>query len=479
MADGPIPDHLRAAIAARRERTLSAVVRSLSPGARRLLATVLVCLSAGVAAAEGVRVSFDPSQRFQTVAAWEATVDLFWPKALEPHREEIFDRLLDEIGITRLRVGIFSGAENTDGAFAAYRAGQISAEEWRRRRCVTVNDDDDPFHINPAGFDFSVLDWRIETTVLPIRERAAARGRKVEVNLNYVAFTRQNQGGPYIHTDAEEYAEFILAAFLHMQEKYGFVPDALEVLQEPENSPEWTPDLLGRAVAAATARLKAAGFAPRIIAPSVADARHAVPWIAGIAAVPGAMEQVRELSYHRYSGGRRPVMEEIAAEARRLGLETSMLEYWFDQATDRVLFSDLTVANVSAWQGNTVSTHHQIDPARPRSGALILKENARHFRQYTAYIRPGDTRIGAESSDRFLADPVAFQGPDGAIVLVIRSGRGGPIEIPGLPAGTYHVSYAVEAGSGRIAQPFAVVEGTPLIVEMPGKGVLTVTSRAE
>jgi hypothetical protein len=446
---------------------------------RSLAAALGLGLIAGAALADGARITFDRSDRHQTITAWEATVDLFWPEKLTPYRDEIFDRLLDEIGITRLRVGIFSGTENTDRSFARMRAGTLDAQGWRERRYVTVNDDDDPFHITPEGFDFANLDWRIDTTVLPLMARAQARGRKLEINLSYVAFTGQNRGGSYIHTDPEEYAEFMLATFLHMQAKYGFVPDAVEALLEPENAPEWTPETLGRAIAAAARRLDHAGFRPRFIAPSVTDARNAVPWIQGITAQPGAREALKELSYHRYRGARAPVIAGIAAEAARLGLETSMLELWSDRATYEVLASDLTVGNVSAWQGNTVWTHHQIDPAQPRSGKLVLKENARYFRQCTAYVRPGDTRIGAASTDPALAAPVVFESPAGAIVVILRAGRAGQAEIAGLPAGTYYVSYAVEAGSGRIEQPFAVVAGTPLIVDMPGRGVVTVTSQPD
>lgn len=447
--------------------------------ARRLAAAVGLGLMAGGALADGARITFDRADRQQTITAWEATVDLFWPEKLRTLQPEILDRILDEIGITRLRVGIFSGTENTNRAFDRMRAGTLDGQGWRASRYVTVNDDDDPFHINPGGFDFAGLDWRIDTTVLPLLERAKARGRKLEINLNYVAFTKQNRGGTYIHTDPEEYAEFMLATFLHMQEKYGFVPDAVEALLEPENSPEWTPEKLGRAIAAATRRLNHAGFHPRFIAPSVTDARNAVPWIQGIAAVPGAMDALKEMSYHRYRGAQNPVITGIAAEAARLGIETSMLELWFDRATFQVLYSDLTLGNVSAWQGSTVSTHHQIDPAQPRGGKLVLKENARYFRQVTAYVHPGDTRIGAASTDPTLAAPVVFESPAGEIVVVLRAGRAGQAEISGLPAGTYHVSYAVEAGSARIEQPFAVALGTPLIVDMPGKGVVTVTARAD
>lgn len=452
-------------------------VTAMRISARLALAAALVLAAQG-AIADGVRITLDPATRYQTFSAWEATVDIFWPRDTQARRDEVFDRLLDEVGITRLRVGIFSGTENTDRSFEDFVAGRISQDAWRARRYATQNDDDDPRHINWKGFDFANLDQRIDTGVLPLMKKAKARGRKLEINLAYSAITGDSHPGRYIHTDPEEYAEFMLAAFLHMQQKYRFVPDAVEVLLEPEAAPEWNPELLGRAMAAMTARLGAAGFSPRLIAPSVADARDAVPWIMGIAKVPGATENLRELSYHRYLGGQRSVLEKIGATAKALGLQTSMLELWGDQATDQVLFNDLTAAGVSAWQGSNVAAHYMINPARA-SGPLILKENVRYFRQYTAYIRPGDRRIAAISSDRRLASPVAFTGPDGSLVIVIRASAAGQAEIPGLPAGTYHVSYAVQSGSGKIEQPFAVAEGTPLIVELPGPGVVTVTSRPD
>jgi hypothetical protein len=435
-------------------------------------------IAAPDASAQGVRITIDRAERFQTIRAWEASVDLFWPRDLLQRREEIFDRLAGDIGITRLRVGVFSGAENTDRSFDAFREGQIGEADWRARRFVTVNDDDDPFHINPDGFDFANLDWRIDTTVLPLRQKAAARGNALEINLSYMAFTRQNRPSRYVHTDPEEYAEFILAAFQHMQGKYGFVPDAVEVLLEPEESPEWTPELLGQAIAAMGRRLKAAGFAPRVIAPSVADARDAIPWISGIADVPGAIEWVRELSYHRYGEDGTALIASISAAASDMALETSMLGTGTDRANGLVLYHDLTVGNVSAWQGGTVAGLYRVTPGQP-DAPLALRENVRSFRQYTAFIRPGDTRIGAESSDGSLAAALAFEGPDGALVIVIQAWRTGQAEVPNLPAGTYHVSYAVGSGSGVIEQPYAVAEGTPLLLDIPGRGVVTITSRPD
>ena len=446
---------------------------------RSVAAAAAMILAAGAAQADTARISIDRDERHQTIRAWDAAVDLFWPQMLAPYRDEVFDSLLDEVGISRLTVGVFSGAENTDRSFEDYLADRIDNDEWRGRRFMTVNDDGDPFHINWPGFDFANLDWRIEKTVLPLLEKAKARGRRLEISLSYIAATKENAGGTYIHAEPEEYAEFILAAFLHLQEKYGIVPDAVEALAGPEAAPDWTPEKLGRAIVAASRRLQEAGFRPHFIAPSVDDARNAVAWIDGIAAVPGAMASVREFSYHRNRGGRNPVIEEIGAAAARLGIDTFMAGLWAGGASADVLYSDLVRGNVAAWQGDTVWTHHEVDPALPKADKLVLKQNARYFRQYTDYVHPGDVRIGADSSNRRLAVAAAFLGTDGEVTVVIDAAREGQVEIPGLPAGTYYVSYAVEAGSGRIEQPFAVVEGTPLIVEMPGKGVVTVTSRDE
>ncbi|MGL4281706.1 MAG: hypothetical protein ACRCS0_15190, partial [Albidovulum sp.] len=393
-------------------------------------------------------------------------------------REEIFDRLAGDVGISRLKVGIFSGAENTDRSFDNFRAERIDEAEWRATRYVTVNDNDDPFHINQQGFDFANLDWQIDTTVLPLRQRAKARGDRLDVSLSYMAFTGQNRPSRYIHTDPEEYAEFMLAAFQHMKGKYGFVPDAVEVLQEPENSPEWTPELLGEAIAAMDRRLKAAGFDPRLIAPCVSDARDAVPWISGIAEVPGAKAPLSELSYQRDGRAGLNTMAGIAETAAAMGLQVTMVSSSSQRVLDRQLSGELTAGNVSAWGGSALASHYRTSPGEP-DGALILGENARYFRQYTAFIRPGDTRIGAESSDPRLATPIAFAGPEGALVIVIRAGRAAQAEIPGLPAGAYRVSYAVETGSGEIEQPFAVAEGTPLLVDLPGRGLITITSRPD
>lgn len=421
-----------------------------------------------------VTVTFDPQTRFQTIRAWESTIEVFWTPDYEPFRAEIYDRIIGEVGITRLRLETFSGAENIDHSFDQFRTGAIDMDGWRARRYATVNDDADPFHINWAGFDFANLDWRIEQHLLPILERAKVHNQKIDIDFTYVAFTKQIRNGSYIHTDPEEYAEFTLAAFLHMRDKYGIVPGSFEPLLEPDNNIEWTPHKLGLAIAAATRRLNHAGFHPRVIVPSVSDIHQVLPWLDGIAAVPGAMDNVAEISYHRYHGGDPVLLKAIAARALKDGLETSMLEYWGGKATYLTLHDDLKLANVSSWQGRTVLKHHSIDLSRPVGQQLVLNDDVRYNRLYFTAIRPGCTRIAAKSTAPQEVNPLAFVYPDGTMAVVMRTEKAAAAHIKGLPEGDYWLETAFEGGGTADKVFFHVGPDHAFTASIPARGVIAI-----
>jgi len=414
-------------------------------------------------------ITLDPSQTFQTFHDWEATAVLLGTDEEQARRLELFDRLYQDIGATRLRIGVFAGDENTTRSMQRFLSGEVDMEQWRALRFATVNDDADPFHINPAGFDFYDLDWKIDNTVLPMLERAKARGERLTLNLNYVAFTKQIVGGEYIHIDPEEYAEFILAAFLHLKEKYGLVPDYFEPLLEPDNSPHWDPVTLGRAVRAATVRLNGAGFHPGVILPSVADASLALTWLDGIAQTPGALDGLAELSYHRYKGAGPQVLQAIGTRAAKLGVATSMLEYWFGNATHDLLFQDLTLANVSAWQPRATYGFHRI----AEGGQIVLQDEMRFNRLYFGAIRPGDVRIGATSSNPRALAPVAFRKPGGALSVVLEASGPASGIVSGLPEGDYLIETAHAGGDIFPIRGHAGPEGTIAVVT-PAVGVIAI-----
>ncbi len=401
-----------------------------------------LALSAVAALAEDARITLDPGQHFQTFHDWEATVVLLDTPEEKAHREEFYDRLIDEVQITRLRVEIYAGQENDKRGLQRLEAGEIDEETWYTMAYATVNDDADPHHINPAGFDYYVLDWKMDNAVLPLLERAKARGVDLQLNMNYVAFTDRNPRANYDHLDPEEYAEFILANFLHMKEKYGLVPEYFEPLLEPDNCHAWTPQALGRATKAAMDRLRAAGFHPRLILPSLANANLTPTWLDGIAETPGALDGLSELSFHRYYDAMPNVLRNLAERADRLGATPSMLEYWFGDATYQLLHRDLTFGNVSAWQPRATLSYHKITPE-----GLQLEDDIRYNRLYFVAIRRGDVRIGAGSSDMDSLNPVAFEKPDGGMSVVLLAGKAASGVIEGLPPGDYTLETATAAGN--------------------------------
>lgn len=430
------------------------------------------------------RVVVESTTRFQTMSGWEATSQAGHDES--PHylayKHELLDRAVDDLGIDRLRVEILSGAEHARDNYGDLLAGRISEEQWRPLRYETVNDNDDPFTLNERGFWFTALDNTIEKVVLPLRERLEARGRRLFLNVCYVAFTGQIQSGRrYDHADPEEYAEFVQAVFQHLANRYGLVPDAWEMHLEPDNTREWTADYMRRAMIATGNRLKAMGLSPGLIAPSTTNMARALDY-ADVIARGGLPPLWSTLSYHRYGGVSDAVLREIGARQRQLGIETAMLEHL--SSGYESLHQDLKVGQVSAWQQFALAfpgeagdgVYLAVDTGNPSAPSVRLTPKSTFLAQYFKYIRRGAVRTQATSSDTAF-DPVGFVNPDGKYVLVVLASRGGEFDVQGLPGGDYDVSYTTgrdaNVGAGALsASPAGTVR-----LQMPDRGVLTIAGR--
>ncbi|MBC7791193.1 MAG: hypothetical protein H7Z74_14705 [Anaerolineae bacterium] len=448
------------------------------------------CIARDGSSAQPV-ITLEPAIRFQTMVGWEATAQAGQE---EPGSSRYLDTVLalavNEIGINRLRLEVRSGAENSIDYWSAMRTGRIDYKTWRCARYPTVNDDADPQHITEAGFHWTDLDSKVEQVVLPVKRRMEANGEKLYLNLNYVSFMKRGlcAGHAYGHNDPEEYAEFVLAAVTHLRTKYGLVPDALEVALEPENNIHWQDGaVLGRAIVAATRRLRAAGFNLDIIAPSTTKMSNAVKYLEDLARVPGALELVTELSYHRYSGVSEKNLRAIATEAGKHGLRTAMLEHIGSGHED--LHDDLEIGMNSAWQQYTLAfPGSPTEPTRSGGSYITLEtsdtlrpvvriaEQTKFLRQYFRFVRRNAVRIGAASDDdRFR--PLAFINSDSAFVVVVKASAGGTLSIKGLPIGMYGVSFATADSSGAV-EP-ARVAGTTFSASIPAAGVITIYQRSD
>ncbi len=452
-----------------------------------LLFTALAIVSAVACTAKTAALStvtVDPATRYQTITGWEATAQAGqrFPASFSLYRDALFDAAVDDLGINRLRLEIKAGLENRRDSWAEVMAGQIDDAGWRCVRYSTVNDNNDARSINWAGFQFSELDLWIEAVVTPIRERLIARGETLYLNLNYVAFTQQNCAGTsYHHTDPREYAEFILATFLHMRDKYGYVPDAVEVILEPDNNSFWRGRQIGNAIVETAARLAEFGFTPKFIAPSATNMQNAINYYDELAnTVPKALTFLGEISYHRYGGASAANVDAIGRRAGTQRVGAAMLE--LIGATYEDLHQDLEVGMNSAWaryiltfpgssdENGMYFTVNRSDPNHPK---IDRSNQTAYFRQYFHFVRAGAVRVRATSDTNGVA-PLAFINADGTYVVVVKASTAGSASISGLPAGTYSVSYATSGRTTVTGGDMSIANGQPVIVSIPDKGVLTV-----
>ena len=130
-------------------------------------------------------IRLDPGQRFQTMDGWEATdyaAQIDSP-AWEKYKEELFDLAVNDLGITRIRLEVRAGVENTRDYWQEWRDGLIEYIEYRTNRYVTVNDNDDPNVLDMSGFNFSEMYHNIREVLLPLKDLVEANGEEFFINL--------------------------------------------------------------------------------------------------------------------------------------------------------------------------------------------------------------------------------------------------------------------------------------------------------
>jgi uncharacterized protein (TIGR03437 family) len=440
-------------------------------------------------------ITLDPGTTYQIMTGWEATaqagqineVDTATGASnLNPayprYKDQLFDLAVSDLGINRIRLEILSGAENPVDYFPHYINGQIGFRDFKTHWYEIINDNDNPFVINPGGFQFADLDFKIESLIIPLKQRLEARGERLYVNLNYVDFG----SSAFEHYNMpEEYAEFMSAVFLHMQSKYGFTPQAVEVALEPDNT-GFTGTQMGAAIVATGNRLRASGFNPDFIAPSTTCMSSAISWFDEIIAVPGARQFLTELSYHRYCGVSDANLEAIGSRAVQYGINSSHLELIGADRND--LHKDLTLGRNSAWAQYTLAVpfndgsdnggqYYLINDSDPNNPKITIAGRTKFLRQYFKFVRPGAIRIKATSSD-VSSDPIAFVNTDGKFVVIVKAETGAPITLGGLPAGTYGIKYTTESEYDIDAADITIGSGQTVDTMIPAAGVITIYGKS-
>ena len=432
-------------------------------------------------------ITVNSAQQFQTMTGWEALMEIGQaecdPRAFQTYRNEVLDRAAFELGINRIRLGLRAGFENPVDYWPMYRpGGQLTFNQWEITWFQVVNDNNDPFVINPAGFNFGYLDYTIEQLILPLRQRLQSRGEDLWVSVSYTG-ARSPTG--VLHRDnPEEYAELILATFQHIQQKYGFYPNSLELVNEP-NIGGWPPVNIANNLLAAARRLRGAGFFPQFVGPTASGLVATTQMFDQMILVPGVKQTLNEISWHRFGTTTQADLTAMAQRAAANGMRTAMLEHG-GSGYDHLL-EDLTFGNVSAWQQFGLAfcgTGDNGGSYFPVSGAKVGENNpvvntgrmTKYLRQYFRYVGLRAVRLAATSSDaRFT--PVAFRNANGRYVVVVKATAGASFTVGGLPAGLYGIDYTTVADYMKPLADVQITGAQSITTAIPDSGVVTIYAK--
>jgi hypothetical protein len=277
----------------------------------------------------------------------------------------------------------------------------------------------------------------------------------------------------------------MLAVYQHLQSKFGFVPDAIQAVLEPDNETGWTPEQIGQAILATAKRLRANNFSPAFIVPGTTNASKAPTFIDQIAEVGDAMKYVTEFSYHRYCCASEEVLERIADRAWQYGKKTGMLEHI--GADYKMLHEDLKLGMNSSWQQYALagpltwgdddgSRYFLVDDKNPARPVIITASRTKFLKQYFKFVRSGAVRVEAITNDQDL-DPVAFVNPDKKYVLVIKAAGPGSVSVEDLPAATYGIFYTTAKQYDAALPDVTITQGQTLHASIPDAGALTIFAR--
>lgn len=460
------------------------LVSAVGPGSAEITATAEgVSGSASVNVTEpqieDADVELDVATRFQTMTGWEGTAQMGqWecdPTAFANYRDTVIDRSVNELGLNRVRLEILSGAEERTDWFGDFINGNSSFAEWRNHWYAPVNDNKDPNTIDPAGFQFSNIDHTIDNVVTPMRQALAARGEELYVNLCYVDF----QPSAFSHKDnPDEYAELILATFMHIESTYGWVPDGVEIILEPDVA-NWTSAQTGAAFLAVAQRLEAAGYTPAFSLPSNTSMWGAINAFDEITANQTALSYVTELTYHRYEGVGFDAAMAVGDRVQNLGIKSAMLEHIGSGIDD--LWQDLTVARNSAWSQYTISfcnpadtgaKYYTVDQSNPNNPTVRLEDLSRYFPQIFRHVRRGAVRHKANTQDATL-EPLAFLNSNGKWTIVVRTTGARTFTVGRLPPGTYGTYYTTDSEFAVETADVTIEPGRAVELSIPAAGIIT------
>lgn len=411
----------------------------------------------------GINVTLDGSLQFQTMTGWEAVAQAGQLDFSDwnTYKESLMDALAAD-GINRIRVEV-----------------AITDEASTPTATVPTNDNNDPFTTNNTGFQWAKIDSQAEIVNM-LRTRLATRGEPMPwVTLCYVDFLPT---ATFAHANSpEEHAELIETSFIHLDNLHGWVPDAVEIILEPDNgsNTRWNATKIAINLLAIRNRLASHNWNPRFIVPSTVQCPNAQSWYANIkAAQPTVTQYIDEVSYHRYVDCDGPTLNLLQAAVEADGNRIVMSEFIGAAYAN---LHDFLKHNGTSWQQFTIAYDDSADTGgayylvNHNSHTFTIASRTKFLRQYFKFIRRGAVRISATSNNTTI-DPIAFINNGGKYVVVVSAMSGQSFNVLGLPPATYGIKYTT-TNQYDFDLPDQTMNGGSLTTAIPGTGVITIYAR--
>jgi hypothetical protein len=412
-----------------------------------MLVTTGACQSANDA---DMTVSIDRAARHQTILGWGKTTP--WMPSPKLLRDQCIDRAVNDFGLNRLR---FEGMCGNKVEFRSW--------EW-------LNDNEDPFSIEWAGFDTQRLDARVREWLVPWKTAVEARGEPFNLYVSPSFFKGGSSGDlpPWMAADPEEYAEWALALLLRLRDEHGITADYYSICNEAGNNNVFSSQVVARMMKALVPRLREAGFPTAIQFPESINAHVAWRYIEELRNDPLIWDWIGLISYHWYGRDNQTAMVQLRDFALERGLPTAQTE--FMNLTIDHLYDDLVLGGTSYWEIYGLATPDfeaalsHISSTSFRGGKWYWQ-----FRQVSHYVRPGAVRVEATSAEPALR-ALAFEAEGKTTAVLINTTpphADRTVSVTGLTPGSYGVSQSVGQN------PYQELG----LREVGGDGALTVTAK--
>ena len=403
---------------------------------RRLAATLLVAAAAYgpllarlPAQIPKVRVAVDANERHQTIDGFGAGHQPVLPDN-DPAHEQLRHQALDAVyGQVELTVG------NLEGALVE------SSPDWHPQ-----NDNDDPFQIDPLGFQTSRAD-AMRTTILDRPEAAGFDGYYPAQRINirwaspWLGDIRRTNYKRYL----DEAAEQVVAGERYWRDALGRVPPYNMLFNEPLSGnaelAEGTEDEVVDLVKRIGARLKREGFPVKFVVPNEETEEQSLSTARAILGDKEARAYVGVIGYHTYPHG------SPYADIPTILRQSALGRPDRDRVAIRKELRDLgRKYRVPVWM--TEISHGNVDPLsfEAMRGRAVHIHDELVYADASAYF--GMNSVMDDVSIRGHSDGGSFPSYEGDVVLIDTKRR--TVQITGMGYAIGHYARWLKRGAVRV-----------------------------